>query len=119
MEKLLTDNELPAWFTYPDSFKRIFGQGLLDFDPWIIMEGERLRIRYEGVKRRYPSRELIPFSRREDNDDIACWEKNKEYKVVIIHDYAREGYENVREFDNFWDWLRSALETTIEYDGEW
>lgn len=53
------------------------------------------------------------------SDDIACWERNKNEKIIIIHDYASEGYENVREFDNFWDWLRSALEATIEYDGEW
>jgi hypothetical protein len=119
MEKLLTDNELPAWFSYPDSFKRIFKQGLLDFDPWIIMENENLRTRYEGLKKRYPTRELIPFARMDGNDDIACWEKNKNGKIIIIHDYASEGYENVREFDNFWDWLRSALEATIEYDGEW
>ena len=119
MEKLLTDNELPTWFSYPDSFKRIFKQGLLDFDPWIIMESEILRTRYEGLKKRYPTRELIPFARVDGNDDIACWEKNKNGKIIIIHDYASEGYENVREFDNFWDWLRSALESTIEYDGEW
>lgn len=35
------------------------------------------------------------------SDDIACWERNKNEKIIIIHDYASEGYENVREFDNF------------------
>ncbi|APY45179.1 hypothetical protein SAV10_004744 [Salmonella enterica] len=118
MEKLLTDKELPAWFSYPDSFKRIIDQGLLYFDPWVIMEDEWLRTRYEGIKKRYPSKELVPFARREDNDDVACWEKNKNGKIVIIHDVASEGYENVKEFNNFWDWLRSALEATIEYGGE-
>lgn len=37
-------------FSYPDSFKRIFKQGLLDFDPWIIMGNENLRTRYVGLK---------------------------------------------------------------------
>lgn len=59
MEKLLTDKELPAWFSYPDSFKRIIDQGLLYFDPWVIMEDEWLRTRYEGIKKRYPSKELV------------------------------------------------------------
>ncbi|UHM89759.1 hypothetical protein [Rahnella victoriana] len=118
MEKLLTDSELPTWFSYPDSFKRIFEQGLIDFDPWIIMDDARLRVRYEGIKKRYPSRELIPFARREDNDDVACWERSKNGKVIIIHDFASEGYEDVKELDSFWDWLRSALEATIEYGGE-
>lgn len=118
MEQLLIEKELPAGFYYPDEFKRIVSQGLLDFDPWLILQGERLRIRFNGIKSRYPSRELIPFARREDNDDVACWEVNKPGKVIIIHDFAREGYENVQEIDSFWDWLRSALEATIEYDGE-
>lgn len=118
MKQLLTKNELPDWFSYSDGFLRIVNQGLLDFDPWIIMESDRLRVRYEGVKKRYPNRELIPFARREDCDDIACWEKNKDGKVVVIHDFSGDGYENVCEFNSFWDWLRSALETTIEYNGE-
>lgn len=118
MEQLLSKKELPDWFSYPDEFKRIVGQGLIDFDPWIIMEKDRLKTRYDGLKRRYPSRELIPFARREDNDDVACWEKNKYGRVIIIHDFASEGYENVQEFGSFWDWLRSALEATIEYDGD-
>lgn len=118
MKKLLAVNELPEWFSYPPEFIRIVDQGLIDFDPWIIMENERLRNRYEGVRKRYPARDLIPFARREDNDDIACWEKGKPGKVVIIHDFASDGYENVEEFGNFWDWLRSALEATINYDGE-
>ncbi|MCT2387964.1 hypothetical protein [Erwinia pyrifoliae] len=118
MNRLLDKDELPQWFSYPVEFNRIIGQGLLDFDPWIILENDRLRTRYEGVKQRYPKRELIPFARREDNDDIACWEVNKGGRVIIIHDFSGEGYENVKEFEDFWSWLRSALEATIEYDGE-
>lgn len=92
-------------------------QGLLDFDPWIVLQGERLRIRFRGVKERYPGRDLVPFARREDNDDVACWEKGKA-GVVIIHDFASPGYEFKQEMDSFWDWLRSALEATIEYEGD-
>lgn len=118
MNKLLDQNELPVGFSYPTEFIRIVEQGLLDFDPWIILGNDRLRTRYEGIKQRYPKRELIPFARREDNDDIACWEVNKGGRVIIIHDFASEGYENVKELDDFWCWLRNALEATIEYDGE-
>ncbi|MGL5386812.1 MAG: hypothetical protein ACRDCA_13325 [Serratia sp. (in: enterobacteria)] len=118
MDKFLTKDELPEWFEYPFEFNRIVEQGLLDFDPWIILQGERLRSRYDGIKSRYPSRQLVPFARREDNDDIAYWDKDKPGRVIIIHDFANEGYENVIEFSGFWDWLRIALEATIEYDGE-
>lgn len=115
-EQLLTPPEFPDWFSYPEEFLRIVDQGLLDFDPWIILQGERLRIRFRGINERYPERNLVPFSRREDNDDVACWEKGKS-GVVIIHDFASPGYELKQEMDSFWDWLRSALEATIEYEG--
>lgn len=115
-EIILNENEIPTWFNYPQEFLRIVEQQLLDFDPWVIMQGQALRTRFKGLKERYPERSLIPFARREDNDDVACWEKNGLSKIVIIHDFASPGYENKEEFDCFWNWLRSALEATIAYD---
>ena len=113
---LLTQTERPKWFDYPQDFLRIVEeQKLLDFDPWIVMRGDQLRTCFNGLKERYPTRELVPFARREDNDDVACWDKNK--GVVIIHDFASPGYESKQELSSFWDWLRGALEATIEYDG--
>lgn len=116
MSQLLTKNELPEWFSYPFEFLKIVEQGLLNFDPWIILEGDRLRAHYLGLQKRYPKRDLIPFARKENNDDIMCWEKTNIDEVVIIHDFASEGYENVGRFSSFWDWLRAALEATIEYN---
>lgn len=115
-EQLLNESELPIWFNYPQEFLRIVDQRLLDFDPWIVLQGGQLRTRFRGLQERYPERELIPFARREDNDDVACWDKGKE-GVVIIHDFSSSGYENKQDMNSFWDWLRSALEATIEYDG--
>ncbi|MBD2816894.1 hypothetical protein ID850_19725 [Xenorhabdus sp. Flor] len=116
MAQLLTKQEVPEWFVYPRQFLRIIEQNLLNFDPWIILDGERLRGHYAGLKERYPYRDIVPFARREDNDDIMCWDKNKPNKVVVIHDFASEGYEYVGEFESFWDWLRAAIEATIGYD---
>lgn len=116
LDQLFTRSESPGWFHYPEQFLRIVDQGLLDFDPWIILQGERLRTRFRGIKERYPERQLVPFARREDNDDVACWEKGRA-GVVIIHDFASPGYELKQELASFWDWLRSALEATIEYEG--
>ena len=117
MSILLNNEELPDWFHYPDNFLRIVEQGLLDFDPWIILTGAQLRTRFSGIKERFPTRELVPFARREDNDDVACWDKDKPGAVMIIHDFSGLGYENKVELHSFWDWLRSALEATIEYEG--
>ena len=117
MEQLLSKDEMPDWFNYPEEFLRIIEQGLLDFDPWIILQEARLRTRFTGLKERYPSRELVPFARREDNDDVACWDKQRPGLVVIIHDFSSPGSESKEEFSCFWEWFRSAVEATIAYDG--
>lgn len=116
--KLLDKEILPDWFSYPENFLRIVDQGLLDFDPWIILTGDRLNSRYEGIKSRYPDRQVIPFAMKDGTDDVACWEINSGDTISIIHDYASSGWESREQFDDFWEWLRNAVEETILYDGE-
>ena len=111
---LLEKSELPQWFEYPSEFNILTEQNLLDFDPWIILTNDRLKKRYLGLKKRYPNRDLIPFARREDNDDLACWEKGKD--VVIIHDFASPSYEGGNSSISFWDWLRQVIEDMIEHN---
>lgn len=114
MEILLNQSEMPAGFHYPPEFLAIVRQKLLDFDPWIILTKERLRTRTQGLRERYPARELVPIAKREYNDDLACFEKNK--GVVIIHDFASPGFEGGQTHIPFWDWLRLALEDIIAYN---
>jgi hypothetical protein len=111
---LLDRDLLPSWFEYPKELLTLINQNLLDFDPWIILSADRLKERYKGLKSRYPSRELIPFARREDNDDVACWEKNK--GVVIIHDFASQGFEGGKEVMTFWDWFKLIVNDMIDYN---
>ncbi len=113
--KLLIKNELPDWFDYPKEFLRIVNQNLFDFEPWLILSGARLHTRFHGLKNNYPNRNLIPFARRIDNDDIACWEDNT-YSVVVIHDFSSPGYEDSAKYSMFWDWFRAAIEDMIEFD---
>lgn len=35
-------------------------------------------------------------------------------KVQIIHDFASEGYEQRNEYNDFWDWLKDAINEMIE-----
>lgn len=113
-EILLNQEELPKWFEYPTEALLLVDQNLLDFDPWIILTDSRLRERYTGVKDRYPSRNIIPFARREDNDDLACF--NKEHKIVVIHDFASAGFEGGIEEFEFWNWFRKMVEDMITHN---
>lgn len=105
-------------FRYPESFYKSIDLNLVHFDLWNIMYADEVEERIKGLKERYPNRKLIPFARRDDNDDIACFEVGKDEKVQIIHDFASEGYEQRNEYNDFWDWLKDAIDEMIEFNRE-
>ena len=114
--ELLSEKERPRDFEYPRQFSRIVELGLTDLEPWYVLEGKRLRETMSGLAQRYPARKLIPFARRQDNDDIACWQIGAKEEVLIIHDFASPGWEDRERFPFFYDWLRRAVEDLIEFD---
>ena len=61
-------------FNYPKEFLKIVELNLVDFDFWYLMSKEQVEKRIKGLKERYPDRELVPFARRDDSDDIACFD---------------------------------------------
>jgi hypothetical protein len=68
-------------------------------------------VRYAGLKERYRQRQLVPFARRVDCDDVACFETTagvKPLAVQVIHDFAAPGWEQRKVFDNFDTWLAAA-----------
>ena len=114
--KLLREDELPTGFTYPKAFLRAVERGLTHLEPWWVFDGDNLRSRARGLRERYPERALVPFARRQDNDDVACWEAGQGEQVFIVHDFASPGWERRRVYPNFYAWLRQAVEDMIEYD---
>lgn len=100
-------------YVYPAEFVKIVELNLVDFEIWYLMSSEQVDIRIKGLKARYPSRNLIPFARRDDSDDIACFEVGKGNRVQIIHDFAGEGFEQRKVFECFWDWFRDAIDEMI------
>jgi hypothetical protein len=112
----LRDDELPVGIRYPGAFTRLVTRGITFLEPWNILQGDRLRQRHRGLRERFPARTLVPFARREDNDDVACWEAGKGDRVVRIHDFSKAGTENRGEFPDFYAWLRQAVEDLIEFD---
>lgn len=113
---LLSEGEVPSGFTYPRQFKHILELGMTDLDPWYVIEGQSLRDTMKGLTERYPERRLVPFARRQDNDDVACWSVGTNDEVLIIHDFASAGWEQRDRFPSFYEWLRRAIEDLIEFD---
>ncbi|NGO71318.1 hypothetical protein [Streptomyces boncukensis] len=113
---LLNTDDFPQGFTYPPEFLRVVDLELTNLEPWWIIQGDLLRRRLSGLRERFPSRQLIPFAKREDNDDVACWDLDIG-GVSIVHDFATPGSEQRDHFDDFNGWLRRALEDLIEHGG--
>lgn len=114
--KILGKSELPSDFVYPDSYLKTVRLNLIELEPWYFMDKQDVIQRIQGMRIRYPNRILIPFARRGDNDDVACFETNFGEKVQIIHDFASVGYEQRKTFDSFWDWFREAIDDMIQFD---
>ena len=111
MSALIANNLLPDWFEYPGELIKMVDENLLDIGPWQFLLGDCLKLRNTGLKKRYPKRELVPFARRFDCDDIACFNVSKNIKpaeVIIIHDFASEGWEEREKYKSFSDWLQAA-----------
>jgi hypothetical protein len=117
--KALKDNLLPQWFEYPKELIALLSNEGIDIGPWQILHGEWLEVRYKGVKERYPERSLIPFARRLDDDDIACFDVSSpsvERGVQIIHDFASAGWEERETYLGFNEWLEAAKEEAKEWE---
>ncbi|MCP4600754.1 MAG: hypothetical protein GY847_09515 [Proteobacteria bacterium] len=116
MRYVLKPEYLPHWFEYPKEYLRLIQQGLYHFTPWHLLEHEYVTQIYQDLKLQYPSRELFPFAYRQDNDDVACWEREAREKVIVSHCQASPGYETNEIYENFWVWLKDVIEEMIEWE---
>jgi hypothetical protein len=116
MENVVIEAETPDWFEYPKEFLRLVDQGILTFEPWFLLRGRQFSERLKGLANRYPHRELVPFARRSDCDDVACWERGRGHQVVIVHDFTTPGFAERKTYSDFWSWFRSAIEDMIEFE---
>ncbi len=114
---MLNNIVLPSWFKYTKEYLRVLDLKMANPEPWFFLNGEQLESRSRGLKERFPDVELIPFARRSDNDDVACWEKTGgNLKVYVVHDFSEWGWEKRKEYADFWSWYRQTIEDMIEHE---
>lgn len=92
MIDLLPVHALPPGFGYPAAFVRVVELRLIELEPWQILGGDQLGRRHEGLRLRYSARRLVPFARRQDDDDVACCDIDRG-GISVIHDFADAGWE--------------------------
>jgi hypothetical protein len=111
----LQAEDLDGGVRLPSELFRLIDQGLVNLTPWHIMSREMAKQRLEGLRSRY-SRKYVPLARRQDNDDLACMDPDASHSIVIVHDFADEGFEVQKTFESFWDWFREVIEDMIAFD---
>lgn len=99
-------------------YRKLWELGMVDLDRWTLFSEEKAASYGKSLKKRYPKRNLFPFASFTENDDIACFEEGKGKRVVIVHDFASEGWESRQEYEDFWEWLRDAVRYMIEFERE-
>jgi hypothetical protein len=102
------------WVQYPGSYLKLIKNNKHEFLPWHLIDEEYLIYTPKKLKKRYSSRNLFCFARKDYSDDIACWEKGFGKTVFIVHDFADPGWERRETFENFYKWYEWAL--TQEYN---
>ena len=113
MADLLSIDDLPPDFEYPPEFIRVVELGLTNLEPWWIVQGQLLRDRFQGLRKRYPDRNLILFAVRQDNDDVACWDI-EQGNVAVVHDFSSSGFERRGEFPGHLPVVRTVCELRDE-----
>ncbi|RKT79947.1 hypothetical protein DFJ68_3426 [Terracoccus luteus] len=117
--ELLPEDALPVGFAYPPELLRILRLGLVDLEPWLVLRGEPLLALHHGLRTRYPARHLVPFARRTDRDDVACWDLEPgAAPICVVGDYEVPGYEQGETHATFYGWFRSAVDDLVEWDDE-
>lgn len=93
---------------------RIVRLGLTNLEPWAIMGREQARQVMAGMRNRY-STKYVPFAKRHDCDEVACFDPTAANAIIVIENYEESGHEVRRRFESFWDWFRSATEDMIAF----
>lgn len=107
----------------PAGYAWLLDRGWVGFEPftglqpWHYVEADS----WFSVKERWPhgpsDRELVLFARRQDNDDLACFELGREgvERVVVIHGWTSSGYDIGSVHASFWDWLKASIDDVAEW----
>jgi hypothetical protein len=98
---------------------RMIECGVTDLEPWAVLRGSEQSQLTQHVDELFPGWGVIPFARRTDNDEVACWTGGS---VVVIDDFdvVRDAGEAVRraisEYASMDEWLIAAVRDFIEFD---
>lgn len=112
----------PAQITFPKGYSWLQKQQLIGFkefsqlQPWYYIPQEQFfwaTEKWMGIT----EDNLLVFARRQDNDDLACFkvlENGTITEILLIHGWTSSGFEIIKSFSSFWEWLHSVIDDVEE-----
>lgn len=110
-------------FVAPKGYLWLLERGLVSFapsgglQPWHYLDRETSF----SVTDRWPTGPansvLIAFAKRQDNDDLACFEiaDNQVQAIVTVHGWAPDGYSIAATYSTFWDWVKAVIDDVRDW----
>jgi hypothetical protein len=96
----------------PPDFRAYRDKGGGGLPPWYFPDDEEAINLKSLVDQRYKSHTAcLPFARDLSSDDIMMF--TPEGKVRPLHMYASEGWESVKEYASFREWLPEAFDDCL------
>jgi hypothetical protein len=110
-------------FFTPPGYRWLLEHRLVGFydssvlEPWYYLERDEV-FNVTDEWPQGPSKDrLVAFAKRQDCDDIACFEIGPRgaSSVIVIHGWTDTGYDIVARYENFWEWLKSVIDDIAEW----
>jgi hypothetical protein len=111
-------------FEVPKGYIWLLDRDLVDFQPhsqlqpWYYLDNNSVfSATQKWPKTEYSGGELIAFAKRQDCDDMACFDvwQNDVKAIVVIHGWTAHGFEVIARYDDFWNWLKSVIDDMAEW----
>lgn len=115
-EHYLPAEHLPPGFVYPTTYKKLLLIWPAALEPWYLPDFKSLVRLNDGLRDRLQPYLLVPFAKRQDNDDIAAFDARRPGVVLVLHDFANIGWERPREFSSLVEWLHQVIDDWAEFE---
>ena len=114
-------------FQYPKSFLNVVSiKNIKDIpycEPYYFLGKFKDNIEFwdKIIKEQYAKRNLIPFAKDENSDDVFCFDGDDvsgNPKVYIVHTFASPGWEDRGFFDTFDEFYEEIIKISKEFLSE-
>ena len=80
-------------------------------EPWHFCSFEEIVPLYQRWPRASKEPDCVPFARRQDRDDLACFSLHGSPVIRVVHYNLGPPtiWKTEREHGNFWDWVKAVI----------